>query len=135
MALLTRSDSTVALGGARILVVEDDYIISVELGAMLAAAGAEVIGPCHTVAQARSLIGEDCISGAVLDFRLGRDTTLPVARQLQHRGIPFLFFTGQLNTKPIDAEYPDAKVISKPFQRQAMLAAIADMLQASKKVL
>jgi DNA-binding NtrC family response regulator len=128
MAPLTQSNSGGALDGARILVVEDDYIISAELGAMLTTAGAEVIGPCQTVSQAGSLIGQSCITGAVLDFRLGRDTTLPVARQLQQRGIPFLFFTGQLSTKEINAEYPSARVISKPFQRDAILTAISDML-------
>jgi DNA-binding NtrC family response regulator len=124
-----------ALDGARILVVEDDYIISSEIKAILAAAGAEVMGPCRTLAQASRLIGADAISGAVLDFRLGHGTSLPVARQLKEHGIPFLFFTGQLSTSQIDAEYPGTKVISKPFQRGAILAAVVDMLEADKKVL
>jgi DNA-binding response OmpR family regulator len=123
-----------ALDGARILVVEDDYVISHELNAILAAAGAEVMGPCRTLAQAARLIGADGISGAILDFRLGQDTSLPVARELKQRGIPFLFFTGQLSTGQIDAEYPGTRVISKPFQRRAILAAISDMLKADKKI-
>jgi DNA-binding NtrC family response regulator len=135
MAALKKDDSAVALDGARILIVEDEYIISVELGAMLAAAGAEAIGPCQTLAQAHSLIGRDRISGAILDFRLGGDTSLPLTRQLHQRGIPFLFFTGQVNTKQISAEYPGAKVIAKPFQRPAILAAIVDMLETNKKTL
>lgn len=122
------------LDGAKILIVEDDYIISAELNAILAAAGAEVLGPCRTLTEAERLIGAGRLSGAVLDFRLGRETSLPLARQLQDRGVPFVFFTGQVNTNWIRAECPDAKIIPKPFQRGTILAAIADVVATAKGV-
>lgn len=125
---MTQLEPARALGGSRILIVEDDFLISMELDSILADAGAQVVGPCRTVAQARRLIDANNISGAILDFRLGEDTTLPVARQLRRHGIPFVFFTGQVNSKEIHAECPGAKVITKPFQPRIILAAIAAML-------
>jgi DNA-binding response OmpR family regulator len=127
-----RVKSEFVLNGARILVVEDDSFICMELGAILTAAGAEVVGPCRTLAEARGVVVADGISGAVLDFRLGRQTSLPVARQLRERGIPFLFFTGQINTNELLAEYPSAKVVFKPFQRRTILAAVSEMLERER---
>jgi DNA-binding response OmpR family regulator len=117
-----------ALDGARILVVEDDFIISLELDTILAGAGAQVVGPCRTVAQAERFIEGGEISAAVLDFRLGRDTSLRVALRLRQHDIPFVFFTAQTNARQILAECPGAKVITKPFQPRAIVAAIADVL-------
>jgi DNA-binding response OmpR family regulator len=125
---VTQVEPSRALDGTRILVVEDDFIISVELGTILADAGAQVVGPCRTVAQAERVIEDGKISAAVLDFRLGRDTSLPVARELRRRRIPFVFFTAQTNSRRIQTECPGARVITKPFQPRTILAAIADML-------
>jgi DNA-binding response OmpR family regulator len=120
------------LDGARVLVVEDEYFISVELHRLLTAAGAEVIGPCRTLAQACDSMVTDRISCAILDVRLDRETSLPVARQLKERGIPFVFLTGQLNTGQMLAEWEDAKIIPKPFHRRTILIAVADMLETDK---
>jgi DNA-binding response OmpR family regulator len=90
------------------------------------------VGPCRTLAQAQNLGGGDGISCAVLDVRLNQETSLPVARQLKERGIPFVFLTRQLHTDHLLAEWQDAKIISKPFHRRAILVAVADMLEAGK---
>jgi DNA-binding response OmpR family regulator len=120
------------LDGARVLVLEDDYFISVELDRILTGAGAEVIGPCRSLAQARDLIETVCISCAVLDVRLDRETSLPAARQLNERGIPFVFVTGQLHTDQLLAEWQDAKIITKPFHHRTILVAVANMLEAGR---
>lgn len=125
---MARFESEGALNGVRILVVEDDFLISMELDTILADAGAKVLGPCRTVAQAEHLMAANSVSGAVLDFRLDGDTSLPIARQLRQHGIPFVFFTAQTNTGQIHSECPGATVIAKPFHRQTILAAVAKML-------
>jgi DNA-binding response OmpR family regulator len=128
MAAVTHVETARALNGARILVVEDDFLISTEIDSILAGAGATVVGPCRTLAQAEHLIARNHLSAAILDFRLGHDTTLPVAEQLYRHGIPFVFFTGQMNTQQIESACPGAKVIIKPFQSRTIVAALADVL-------
>jgi DNA-binding response OmpR family regulator len=127
MAAVTHAEAR-TLDGARILVVEDDFLISTEIDSILCGAGATVLGPCRTLAHAVRLIEGDHISAAILDFRLGEDTTLPVAEQLHRHGIPFVFFTGQMNTGQIESACPGAKVITKPFQSRTIVAALADVL-------
>jgi FixJ family two-component response regulator len=76
----------------------------------------------------------DCAPGrSVLNVRLDRDTSLPVARQLKERDIPFVFVTGQLNSDRDLAEWQDAKIIPKPFHRRTILVAVVDMLEADKQ--
>lgn len=132
MERLAQVGAAPALDGAQVLVVEDDFLIAVELNSILASAGAEVVGPCRTVSQACDLIDRKNISAAILDFRLGYETSLPLARQLAGRRIPFAFFTAQTNAAAIHAEWPDARIIAKPFQTRTILAAMGDMLMASK---
>jgi DNA-binding NtrC family response regulator len=128
LAAVSHGEAAGALSGARILVVEDDFLISTELDMILADAGATVVGPCRTLAQAEHVIEGNHISAAILDFRIGETTSLPVAAELNRHGIPFVFFTGQTNTRQIENACPGAKVISKPFQRRTIVAALADVL-------
>lgn len=125
---MSHAEPAGALSGARILIVEDDFLISTELDMILADAGATVVGPCRTVAQAERAIADNQISAAILDFRLGDATALPIAAQLRHHGVPFVFFTGQSNARQIESACPGTRIISKPFQSRTIVAALADVL-------
>ena len=59
--------------GLRILVVEDDAIIALDIAGTLADAGATVIGPVYRVAPALDLLKTSTIDIAVLDYRLESD--------------------------------------------------------------
>jgi DNA-binding response OmpR family regulator len=121
------TDETI-LQGAHVLVVEDDFLISMELASILTAAGAEVIGPSRNVAGALALVDRNEISAAILDVRLGDDTVAPVARGLSERNIPFLFYTGEASTDPIWREWPAAQVISKPARPRSLVNAVATLI-------
>jgi DNA-binding NtrC family response regulator len=120
------------LGGARVLLVEDDLLILMELECVLSEAGAEIVGGCQTVKAALDLTGSDGLGAAVLDMQLGRDTIMPVARDLTRRGIPFVFYTGQADIGPIRAEWPQCRVIPKPAPAQMIVAALVDALARQK---
>ena len=62
--------SSSELAGLRILIVEDNPIISLDVAETLADAGAIVIGPAHTVTQALKLVDGGGLDAAVLDYRL-----------------------------------------------------------------
>ena len=117
------------LSGVRVLVVEDEVLVALEVQASLTDAGALVIGPSLTLGEAFALACHETLSAAVLDVRLGRDTIGPVARQLAARGIPFLFYTGQVETDSIRVEWPHCKIIAKPAPVRALVRAVAALLQ------
>jgi DNA-binding NtrC family response regulator len=121
--------SALSLRGARILVVEDDAILAMELGMILQDAGAEIAGPCRSVPDALAMIAQrNDIAAAVLDVRIGHETIAPVAHQLSRRGTPFVFYTGQIARDPTLAEWPNCKVISKPAAASAIVSAVADLV-------
>jgi DNA-binding response OmpR family regulator len=120
--------SSELLSGARVLVVEDDFLIGLELAMILSDAGAVVIGPSQTVEAALKSADDQTLSAAILDIRLGPDTAAPIARRLTEHHVPFLFYTGQSKTDPMPAEWPDSPVISKPALPDALIRAVVALL-------
>lgn len=84
------------LAGRRILIVEDDYLIAIDIAGGLEDLGAEIVGMAGSVEEALSLIEKQAhrIDGAVLDVNLGGERVYPVADALMSRAISFVFATG-----------------------------------------
>jgi DNA-binding response OmpR family regulator len=117
-----------ALSATRILLVEDSFFILMELEAALIDAGAEAVC-CRTVGEALSSLDAQSVSAAVLDVQLDRETSASIAERLDRQGIPFLFYTGQLDGMPVHAAWPHHKVIAKPAPRETIVAAVVDLLE------
>jgi CheY-like chemotaxis protein len=83
-----------ALTGRNILVVEDDYVLAMDMRLSLEDVGAVVIGPVGTVRDALRLVESEDIDAAVLDINLHGEFVYDVAARLQDRRVPFVFTTG-----------------------------------------
>jgi DNA-binding NtrC family response regulator len=119
------------LSGARILVVEDDFFIAMELESIFTDAGADVVGPCRTVEEALAQAKVGAPRAALLDFRIGEDTSIAVAYDLQDRGVPFAFYTGQAAIDLIQSKWPQCKILAKPSGPDALVKAVAELLDRS----
>jgi DNA-binding NtrC family response regulator len=117
------------LQGARILIVEDDFFIAMELEAILTEAGGQIVQLCRTVKDALASAATEDFAVAVLDFRVGDETTLAVAQRLAARHVPFVFYTGQAPGEPLCSDWSDCKIVSKPARPQALINAVADLLR------
>ena len=117
------------LQGVRILVVEDDFFIAMELEAILTDAGGQVVGLCRTVKDALASAETEDLAVALLDFRMGEETTIAVAQRLATRHVPFAFYTGQAQVEPLVVDWPDCKVVSKPARPQTVINTLADLVQ------
>jgi len=83
------------LGNKRILLVEDEFFIVQDLARAFTEAGAIIIGPAASVAEAlRLIVASAALDGAVLDINLQGETVYSVADALMTRGVPFVFATG-----------------------------------------
>jgi DNA-binding response OmpR family regulator len=127
MGKVLQGDDVPALTGARVLVVENEYFISVELEAILTEAGAQIVGPCQSVREALPLVDQN-LSAAVLDIHLVSETVAPVAAQLIEYGVPFIYYTGQLETDEILTQWPSRKVVQKPASAATLVDAVAALL-------
>ena len=115
--------------GTRILVVEDEPIIALEIEHVLTDLGAAVVGPAHTLAQAQALVDTDDLSAAILDIRLGETEAWTVAEALHARSVPLLFHTGNSEADRLKATFTDCVVIAKPASIEALTAALATRLR------
>ncbi len=77
----------------RVLVVEDEFFIAMELMSVLIDGGFEVIGPVTTVALALESIKRHQPDAAVLDVNLDGESVTPVAHLLHSLGVPFVLAT------------------------------------------
>src|SRR3546814_9846381 len=97
MGAVTGDDRSLA--GLRILVVEDELLVALELEMMLIGLGCDVVGPASRLEKAMQLAAAEAIDGAILDVNLRGRPVYPVATALKARGIPFLFSTGYRDRK------------------------------------
>ena len=100
--------------GLRILLVEDEAMISMLLEDMLIDEGAAVVGPAATTDAALREIAAEQIDGALLDVNLGGQQSFGVAEALAERGIPFVFVTGY-GEAGVRSHFPEARTLQKPF--------------------
>jgi CheY-like chemotaxis protein len=108
------------LAGARILIAEDEVLVSVLLESALADLGCAPVGPVGSVAEAVALAETENLTAAVLDVNLRGESVYPVADALRSRGIPFLFITGYRRGE-LPPPHADAPTLEKPFD-DSMLA-------------
>jgi DNA-binding response OmpR family regulator len=120
------------LSGVRVLVVEDDSLLAMDLHDTLVDAGAVVVGVCQTLGEAMARADADDFAVAVLDFSLGPDTASPLARRLVHRGVPFIFYTGKSRREPSLAEWRDCPIVEKPAPPGVLVSALRTALSASR---
>lgn len=117
------------LDGKRILVVEDDPILSITLEDVLIEAGAVVIGPVAWLSEALDLAGSAQLDVAVLDVNINGGHSYSVAEQLAARGIPFLFATGYAKEGLQTALA--APILHKPYSPQQLHNALGELLAAA----
>jgi CheY-like chemotaxis protein len=117
------------LKSARVLLAEDDFIILMQVEAIMEEAGAQIVGACGTVEAALDVATHGDINAALLDIRMGRETIDPVARCLARRGIPFAFYTAQARTDSCRSEWLDRLMLEKPASPEAIVAAVAGLLR------
>lgn len=111
---------------ARILLVEDEPLISVIIEEWLVELGHVVVGPAANLVSALELAVTP-IDGAIVDVSLGRQSGYPAAELLAARGVPFVFATGY-GQEGLDPAWRGRPTLVKPFEFDAFRAAIERML-------
>lgn len=107
----------------RVLVVEDEMLVAMNIEDMLLDLGHEVAGLASRLEPALALAREGAFDVAMLDVNLAGHASFPVADILRARGIPFLFATGY-GAAGIAEGYRTAHVLQKPFQARDLEQAL-----------
>lgn len=113
----------------RILVVDDETLITMLVEEWLSELGFETIGPAHCVASSLALIERTTeIDGAILDVSLGTENCDLVEDALVKRGIPYVLATGR-GSGNVAPRSKDALILSKPFNFEEMEVILGKLLR------
>ncbi|MDX0509819.1 response regulator [Sinorhizobium medicae] len=129
--MVGKSENGRFLQGLRVLVVEDEVWIALDLEAAFVDVGAQVVGPCGTLETALVAAKNEALALAVLDIRLGTATTERVIDLLNERGIPFFFYSGQTLPDEMRKKSNGAVVMVKPAMQQDIVGKAVEVLMAS----
>jgi two-component system, response regulator PdtaR len=112
--------------GRLVLVVEDEFLIALDLELLLRRHGWRVLGPAATVAAALRLLRGAMPDVAVLDVNLGGELVTPGAAELRVRGVPFVLASAYDRLGLLrDAVLAAAPNVGKPTDERRLLAALA----------
>jgi CheY-like chemotaxis protein len=123
-------DDAEDLKGRRVLVVEDEFLLAMELEGLLSGRGCEVLGPASTVQQALAVLRDHQPEVVVLDVNLKGQRATPVAAALHDRGVPFVVITGYSEAQLSEPELREAPRLDKPISCRALCRAMARALQS-----
>lgn len=124
------SDTETACGslrGLRILLVEDDPLICLDLESSLAEFGAAVAAASNAAA-ALQIVAASALDFAVLDFELGSETSEPIAKAAQARQMPFLYLSGYSERDERFRSWPGIDVLVKPISAVTIAQRIREIV-------
>ena len=105
---------------SRILVVEDDVLIAMDLEALLESVGCTVLGPVSSESAALELIEDSSPDLALLDINLNGGNAFGIADKLAGKKIPFAFLTGH-SENFVPPAHSARPVFNKPYHHKNLV--------------
>ncbi len=115
----------------QILIVEDEFLLALEMGSILEEAGYRTLGPARTVKEALALIDGATPHAAFLDCNLAGEPATGVALTLRARGVPFAVVTGYGRDR-LPAALREAPFAGKPLSAARLIELAQKLLPARR---
>jgi DNA-binding response OmpR family regulator len=116
-----------AFAGRRVLVVEDDFLISLTTTDLLESTGCVIVGPAARMSAALELARSESLDAAILDIDIAGEAVWPIAEELKRRHVPFLFLSAFSELNAIPALFSAAPHLEKPLEQDRILLALSVM--------
>lgn len=125
--------SSPALMGRRILVVEDESMVSMLIEDALLDMGCVVVAIASRLGDGLVKAQTLAFDAAILDVNLAGERSFSIADALRIRKIPFIFATGY-SYGTIPEPLRGAPIVQKPFSRDELERALISALENAKNV-
>lgn len=123
--------TTLPLADVRVFVAEDEFLLALDLCDILARAGAEVLGPARSRAEAGEYVASAFAPDvALIDLNLGGDSSVEIALKLHDRGVPVILTTGY-DASEVPEGLREMPVCQKPVSAAGLLRTISRALGRS----
>jgi DNA-binding response OmpR family regulator len=116
-----------AVRRAKIIIIEDEPVIALDLEDVLTSEGFEVVGVATRLDKALAMIAHIIFDVAILDANLAGVSSDPVATALTARQLPFVVLSGY-SLKQKQAMFPGAHFIQKPCKPALLVATLNTIL-------
>jgi DNA-binding response OmpR family regulator len=115
------------LQGKAILLVEDEFLLALQLEELVQSRGATVRGPYRRLDDAMQAAQRDNFDFAILDINLSGTMVYPLADHLLARDIPFLFLTGY-SLSNLPERFRTVTRLNKPCDPDLLIATLRSQL-------
>jgi CheY-like chemotaxis protein len=116
-----------AFTGRRVLVVEDEYLVSLATTDLLESVGCVILGPEARLAKAVRSAESEALDAAVLDIDVAGELVWPVADALLRRSVPFLFLSAYAHQDVVPARFAAVVRLDKPLEKDRLLRCLDTM--------
>lgn len=114
----------------RVLVIEEEPMIRIDLEAILLSLGYEIAAQGQTIKEAMALARDGEFDVAILDVRVQGHYIFPVADILIDRNLPFIFAT-TLMPSDTPARHRNRPLLEKPFELKKVHEVLSAVLAQS----
>ena len=116
----------------RILLVDDETLIGMDMKATLEEAGAIVLGPATQLDSALALAASERFDAALLDINLSGQLVFPFADRLLDQGVPFAFLSGYGKETMVPARFKQVPVLQKPVRSEELVELAVKLIAAPR---
>jgi DNA-binding response OmpR family regulator len=131
--VLQSQDNQPSLKSKRILLIEDEPLVSMDMESSLTAAGCEIIGPAGTLEDAKLLVEDANYDAALVDANLAGYPVDELATALTQKNCPFAFVTGY-GREALPSGFREAVMLGKPFSQDQLLTVVEILLYRTPTV-
>ncbi len=110
----------------RVLVVEDEFIIALDLSETVKDLGYELDGPYADRTNALEALEDDFPDCAILDVFTADGEVYPLADRLSEAGVPIIFHSGHVPPEELRGRYPEAQACAKPCPPDRLIDALQE---------
>ena len=112
-----------------VLVVEDEFIIALDLSETVQDLGYELEGPFEDNKNALEAIEDELPDAAILDVFTADGEVYPLADKLAAAGVPIVFHSGHVPPEEVKQRYPDAWACAKPCPPSQLIDVLQEAVQ------
>ena len=113
-----------------ILIVEDEFLIALDLKYILEGHGWRVMGPVASVDSALRMLVDELPTVALLDVNLGRELVTPVAEVLRSHNVPFALASAYERPEQFGGDiFAGVPNVGKPTGERRLLSVLAQLVR------
>jgi DNA-binding NtrC family response regulator len=113
------------LDGLRVLVLEDEFLIAMDVEQICRDYGASDVIIARTIEEAEAALDSAAFDAAIFDLILNQQSTLGLAARLNEKAVPFIFASGYDGFGESSNPFPDVKLVGKPYSDVEIVGALA----------